>query len=222
VAAETLEALRAVSAVTQERIIQTQDSKPEPIVVSESGKKKVNRGRNHGKMGRPEKIIGEFDDILSSGRKRAANLFKIEPGQVCEWSWKKFNGGGIVPVFGCTGLTARHIHHGPDKSTFNNDRDTNISLICTFCHQLWHVRNDKYYEEPRPEDGSAWLPYAGELANHRLDEAIEATLEETIDFEISIGRELSVADWARIRDEQQSRSTVEHGPEGRPTENESQ
>jgi hypothetical protein len=96
-------------------------------------------------------------DPISAGRKRAAVMYAISPGQVCEWAWYKNCGGGIEPIVGCTGRPASNIHHGPDKSTLNNERD-NISVICTFCHNRWHVLNDKYYNEPRPVDNRAWLP----------------------------------------------------------------
>lgn len=99
----------------------------------------------------------EMKDPVSTGRKRAAVMYKIEGGQVCEWAWKKNAGGGIEPIIGCTGRPASHIHHGPDKSTLNNDR-SNISLVCEFCHNRWHVNNDKYYILPRPVDNSEWIP----------------------------------------------------------------
>lgn len=98
-----------------------------------------------------------FKDPISTGRKRAAVMYPLSPGQVCDWAWRKVCGGGIEPITGCTGRPAVHIHHGPDKSTFANDR-SNISLICNFCHNRWHVANDKYYHEPRPADNSEWLP----------------------------------------------------------------
>lgn len=200
---------------TRTEVFTKADPKPEVIVV-----KKEKRGR-----GRPRKEVGEFGDQLAAGRKRALREFPIAPGTTCEWAWRKNNGGGIVPVFGCTGRTARHIHHGPDKSVLNNDRSSNISIVCTFCHQLWHARNDKYYEEPRPEDGSAWLPYSERQVIHRLDESERATIEETIEFELSIDREMSVADWERIRNEQSraiylASAPVERG-QGQQTENES-
>jgi hypothetical protein len=103
---------------------------------------------------REEKVLR---DPVSAGRKRAAVIYAIAPGQVCEWAWSKNCGGGIETIMGCTGRPASNIHHGPDKSTLNNERD-NISVICTFCHNRWHVLNDKYYIEPRPEDNSEWLP----------------------------------------------------------------
>lgn len=165
-------------------------------------------------VGRPEKQIGEFDDQLSAGRKRASRAYQIKVGTICEWAWRKNNGGGITPVTGCSGRFARHIHHGPDKSTLNNDRESNISLVCTFCHQLWHVRNDKYYPEPRPDDGSAWLPIASESQEiHELRESEPGTVEEIVEFELSIDREMSVEDWKRIRDAREFAGKIVKGAE---------
>lgn len=126
-------------------------------------------------------------DPISTGRKRAARLYKIEPGQVCEWAWKKNAGGGVVPILGCTGRPAVHIHHGPDKSTLNNERE-NISLVCNFCHNRWHVANDKYYVEPRPQDNSEWLPTLqdSDLVVHSLYEAEKATKQEILMAELLI------------------------------------
>lgn len=102
----------------------------------------------------------EYVDAVSTGRKRAARLYPISPGQVCAWAWNKDCGGGIEPIIGCTGRPASNIHHGPDKSTLNND-ESNISVICTFCHNRWHAANDKYYALPRPEGELPWIPTKG-------------------------------------------------------------
>jgi len=185
-------------------------------VVEETSPIQESTTKLKGKVGRPEKDIGEFDDQLSSGRKRAARKFTIEPGTVCEWAWKKFNGGGIEPVFGCSGRTARHIHHGPDKSTLNNDRATNISIVCTFCHQLWHARNDKYFLGNRPPDGSTWLPTSTDSSGviHSLSESEAATANEITEFEMSIDREMSVEDWTRIRERTISEQSNEQSTTG--------
>lgn len=98
-----------------------------------------------------------YKDAVSTGRKRAAELYPISVGQVCAWAWSKNCGGGVSPITGCTGRPATNIHHGPDKSTFSNEA-SNISVICTFCHNRWHVANDKFYSEPRPDNGLPWLP----------------------------------------------------------------
>jgi hypothetical protein len=127
-----------------------------------------------------------YKDPISTGRKRAAVMYPLSPGQVCDWAWKKNAGGGIEPITGCTGRPATHIHHGPDKSTFNNDR-SNISLLCNFCHNRWHVANDKYYIEPRPADNSEWLPIKyPELDIQGLDTIQTATKMEILTAEMLI------------------------------------
>lgn len=135
--------------------------------------------------GRPMKTEG-FTDLLSTGRKRAAKLYAIQPGQICDWAWKKNCGGGVEPIVGCSGRLARDIHHGPDKSVLNNSPD-NISVICSFCHNLYHWRNDQYYMGERPKDGSAWTP-VGDII-HALSEIEDATKEEILLFEKELGRE---------------------------------
>lgn len=130
-----------------------------------------------------EAEVRVLKDPISTGRKRAAELYKLSPGQVCEWAYKKNCGGGIEPIVGCPGRPASHIHHGPDKSTLNNERD-NISLICSTCHVRWHDANDKYYPSVRPEDNSTWLPIGDTI--HRLDEMIQADKMEIHLHEASI------------------------------------
>jgi hypothetical protein len=125
-------------------------------------------------------------DPISAGRKRAAVMYAISPGQVCEWAWSKNCGGGVEPIVGCTGRPASNIHHGPDKSTLNNERD-NISVICTFCHNRWHVLNDKYYIEPRPADNSEWLPTKqSEREVIPLSAKVKATKQEILINEMTI------------------------------------
>lgn len=117
------------------------------------------------KVGRPEKDIGEFDDPVSSGRKRAAVIAPIAVGDVCEWAYLRFAGGGTTPIEGCLGNPATDRHHGPDKSTLNNELGVNLHRICSYCHNRWHSANDKTYTEPRPADNGEWLPN-GECAPH--------------------------------------------------------
>lgn len=125
-------------------------------------------------------------DPVSAGRKRAAVMYAIAPGQVCSWAWRKNCGGGIEPIMGCTGRPASNIHHGPDKSTLNNVPD-NISVICTFCHNRWHVANDKYYPEPRPADNSEWIPNKfPDQEIHALAEMIKASKQDILINEMTI------------------------------------
>lgn len=126
-----------------------------------------------------------YKDARSTGRKRAAKLYPIEVGQICDWAWSKQCGGGIVPIVGCTGRPAEHIHHGPDKSTFNNER-SNISLVCTYCHNRWHAANDPYYAGVRPEQGQPYLPIIPDGKTiHSTEERVPATREEIFANELS-------------------------------------
>lgn len=125
-----------------------------------------------------------YKDARSTGRKRAAKLYPIQQGQVCDWAWSKQCGGGIKPIVGCTGRPAEHIHHGPDKSTFNNDR-SNISLVCEYCHNRYHAANDPFYPEGRPENGEPWLPIVPEGGTlYALEDMIPATREEVFANEL--------------------------------------
>ena len=103
------------------------------------------------------KSPSEITDIESTGRKRAALLYPIMEGQVCDWANLYYCGGGTTPIIGCAGNLASDIHHGPDKNTINNG-PTNVHRICAVCHNRWHARNDSYYPNPRPSTNVAWLP----------------------------------------------------------------
>lgn len=137
--------------------------------------------------GRPIKTEG-FKDLISTGRKRAAKLYAIQPGQVCEWAWKKNCGGGVKPVTGCSGRKATNIHHGPDKSVLNN-RPDNVSVICPYCHNLWHDRNDSYYGGERPVNGEEWLPVE---KYSTLDKIEDAEYVEVVRHETSMERPIDL------------------------------
>jgi len=111
-----------------------------------------------GRVGAPEKSGEEMSNVEATGRKRASQAKPIIKGMTCEWAFLKEAGGGIAPIAGCPGHPASNIHHGPDKSVLNNDPETNLSRICAHCHNRWHVANDSFYIEPRPEHGKTWLP----------------------------------------------------------------
>lgn len=136
-------------------------------------------------VGRPMKGEG-YENQLSAGRKYASRKYPIELDSICEWAWKGNAGGGVKPIMGCTGRKATNIHHGPDKSTLNNNRETNISHVCSNCHNLWHSRNDRYYPLPRPEDGKPWLP---KEEYTELKDAYETELKENITQEFELGRD---------------------------------
>lgn len=139
-------------------------------------------------VGRPLKTEG-FVNLISTGRKRAAKLYAIQPGQLCAWAWKENCGGGVEPIIGCSGRLARDIHHGPDKSVLNNS-PTNVSVICKYCHNKWHGINDKYYPGERPDDGAAWLPVGDKI--YELSDMKDADPFKVVEFELEMGREVDM------------------------------
>jgi hypothetical protein len=102
------------------------------------------------------KDISEYKDPISTGRKRAAAMYPIAAGQVCEWANLKAAGGGVVPITGCVGRPASDRHHGPDKNTMNN-APGNLHRICDHCHNTWHAVNDPHYGD-RPDHTLPFIP----------------------------------------------------------------
>lgn len=135
--------------------------------------------------------VSEFKDQLSTGRKRAAMLYPLIDGMICEWAWQKNCGGGIYPILGCTGRPAKHIHHGPDKSVINNSPD-NVSRVCHFCHNLWHAKNDPYFDQPRPENGKVWLPHKDDMPVHALSEREAADPLDIVEHEMALKRKIDM------------------------------
>lgn len=124
-------------------------------------------------------------DVQSTGRKRAATLYPFTDGMLCEWRELKYAGGGVTPIIGCMGNPATDRHHGPDKNTLNNKR-TNVHLICSPCHNLWHARNDKYYGD-RPPGTEPFIPLDGhDWCQH--DPETKAEVEELI--KAQLGRKM--------------------------------
>lgn len=124
------------------------------------------------------KDLNQYKDPLSTGRKRAAQMYPIAPGQVCEWAGLKAAGGGVVPIVGCVGRPASDRHHGPDKNTMNN-APGNVHRICDFCHNTWHALNDPHYGD-RPDHTLPFLP-AGEWFEH--DPNTKASMDEILEAE---------------------------------------
>lgn len=124
------------------------------------------------------KDIGSYKDPISTGRKRAAEMYPIETGMVCEWANLKFAGGGVVPIVGCIGRAATDRHHGPDKNTMNNALG-NVHRICSYCHNTWHGVNDPHYGE-RPNQT---LPFVPEGPYEMHDAVKKATTQELLDAE---------------------------------------
>ena len=98
-------------------------------------------------------------DQQSTGRKRAARMYPLAPEANCEWQGLANCGGGNYPIIGCVTGLQQSRHHGPDKSTSNND-EGNVHRICHRCHNRWHAANNKEYDwtstivkghNPRPQ-----------------------------------------------------------------------
>lgn len=136
-------------------------------------------------VGRPQKDAKDMLDPISTGRKRAAEALPAETLEtmICEWALLKEAGGGIYPIAGCHGNKATDRHHGPDKSTLNNERRVNLHGICSFCHNEWHAKNDLTYAGERPEDNSTWLP-VGDYKLHNPD-GPRMTIQEALIKELT-------------------------------------
>lgn len=102
------------------------------------------------------KDLADYKDPISTGRKRAAEMYPISAGMVCEWAGLAKAGGGVVPIVGCVGRPASDRHHGPDKNTMNN-APSNLHRICDYCHNTWHALNDLHYGE-RPVHTQPFIP----------------------------------------------------------------
>lgn len=130
--------------------------------------------------GGPIKAPEEMRDPTSTGRKRAVLLKPISEGMQCEWAKLSRAGGGVIPIVGCAGNSATHVHHGPDKDTTNNN-DENLHRVCTDCHNRWHSLNDNYYGK-RPPAGTPFIPLDRPMEAH--DPLSQASLEEIMASEI--------------------------------------
>ena len=124
------------------------------------------------------KDLADYKDPVSTGRKRAAQMYPITPGMTCEWAGLEFAGGGIVPIVGCIGRPASDRHHGPDKNTMNN-APGNLHRICDFCHNTWHALNDPHYGE-RPDHTKPFIP-SGDFAKH--DAVTMASMDKLLQAE---------------------------------------
>lgn len=164
-----------------------------------------------GEIGRPMMETHEIVDVLSTGRKRAAMLYPIHEGMLCEWAGLKNAGGGVVPIQGCDnhkltstkggkdGLHQGDVHHGPDKNTLENSPG-NVHRICATCHHRWHAANDKFYgPRPKKDDGKVdgtkpFLPLPEyELLQHDpVTQANSEIFEEELDIASEFGNLIEV------------------------------
>lgn len=125
------------------------------------------------------KEISEYKDPVSTGRKRAAQMYPIDVGMVCEWAGLKLAGGGVFPIVGCIGRAASDRHHGPDKNTMNN-AEGNVHRICDHCHNTWHAANDPSYG-PRPDHTQPFIPKGVAKVDWFMHDATtKATVAETL------------------------------------------
>ncbi len=151
---------------------------------------KVEDAKDFMGIGRPVSDPKDISDITSTGRKRAAMLYPIMEGMLCEWSGLKFAGGGVEPIIGCDGNTLHSgkgpdkgdRHHGPDKNVINNSPE-NVHRICSTCHNRTHALNNRYYDKPRPPAEQSWLPNSKYGEVHKHDSKTLATDEERADNE---------------------------------------
>lgn len=135
------------------------------------------------------KDLADYKDPVSTGRKRAAEMYPISAGMVCEWAGLAKAGGGVVPIIGCVGRPASDRHHGPDKNTMNN-APGNLHRICDYCHNTWHAVNDPHYGE-RPPHTQPFVP-TGELGVDWFDHDpdTKASVEEIMEAETKRASEL--------------------------------
>lgn len=86
-----------------------------------------------GPGGRTFKDQNTLKDQQSTGRKRAAIAAPLDREAPCEWQGLLNAGGGVRPIVGCREGKQQDRHHGPDKSTLNNDVGVNLHRICKTC-----------------------------------------------------------------------------------------
>lgn len=98
-----------------------------------------------GSVGAPIKNPKSIRDRMSTGRKRAAQLYPIFENKPCEWRGQKNCGGG-TPIVGCINGLQVDCHHGPVKDPLRNEPG-NVHRICKSCHNRWHAVNDPLYNE---------------------------------------------------------------------------
>lgn len=149
---------------------------------SQSGNENVSTGVRDGMAW--AKRDSAIRDRKSTGRKRAAVLFPIQPDDPCEWRNLLFAGGGLYPIMGCTNGLQKHRHHGPVILTTANVAG-NLHRICDPCHRTWHVCNDGFVKEF--VRSVIWLPHDPDTtAPEPL--LVMANISEKIRGEMSRGR----------------------------------
>lgn len=149
------ESLRLTLCVcSQESESVEEDTAPSHTLETEESEEET-RGNESGRLQiqrkpRSQKRDATLKDQQSTGRKRAAREYPFELDgnglrAKCEWAGKAECGGGPRPILGCVNGRQEARHHGPDKSTSNND-EGNVHRICHRCHNRWHAKNNSAYD----------------------------------------------------------------------------
>lgn len=128
------------------------------------------------KSGRGQSREASLKDPQSTGRKRAAAAYPLDPNASCEWQGLLRAGGGPKPIVGCLVSEDRkqtHRHHGPDKNTLNNDSG-NVHRICAFCHNRYHAATDPVYNPTGP-----WEPH-DPFTKAEPEDQLMVSYEETV------------------------------------------
>lgn len=112
----------------------------DPVIEEEELDDEETRGRRTTTYKRDSNL----KDQQSTGRKRAAAMYPLDPEAPCEWQGLKNCGGSSFPIVGCSSGKQQARHHGPDKNTLNNE-EGNVHRICHRCHNRWHTKNDPGY-----------------------------------------------------------------------------
>ncbi len=120
----------------------------EHLILDTGGSQPALTETNEGRSLKWQKDNVSVKDAKSTGRKRAAELYPLDPESPCEWQKLANVGGGKYPIVGCMAGLQANRHHGPDKDTLNNS-EGNVHRICVPCHNLWHAQNDSDYDPTR-------------------------------------------------------------------------
>jgi hypothetical protein len=148
-------------------------------------------GENYKKRGKTAK---DLKDALSTGRKRAAELYPLNKDQPCEWRGLKNCGGGKRPVMGCVDGKQVARHHGPVKDTTRN-HEGNVHRICTGCHNHWHELNDLIYDQQAfgllPHDPDTAT--VEELVQYQLD-WMSGKMKEKYELASSVNKKFKAED----------------------------
>lgn len=137
--------LKTLCVCNQENESVRDDTTPSPISEEEEETRGNESGRLQIRRERSQKRDASLKDQQSTGRKRAARQYPLNRDSPCEWSGKSNCGGGLYPILGCVNGRQESRHHGPDKSTSNNE-EGNVHRICHRCHNRWHAANNKEYD----------------------------------------------------------------------------